>query len=103
MLFIFRPVRVEQINRAAPHVDAPRLEIDLVHGYLDRADQRLAFRVQHRFNRQILGIQPRVILGLPVILVDRLLKIAFAIKQSDADKTEAEVTGRFGVVAGENA
>jgi hypothetical protein len=35
--------------------------------------------------------------------VNRLLKITFAVKQTDADKAETQVAGGFRVVAGEDA
>ena len=37
------------------------------------------------------------------LLIDRLLEIPFAIKQADADESDAQIAGRSGVVAGKNA
>ncbi len=93
VLFVFRTVGVQQVHCAASDIDAPGLEIYFVHGDFDRADQRLALRVQHRFDGKILWIQARVIFRLPVVLVDGLLEVAFPIKQTHADEPEAEVAG----------
>ena len=43
VLFVLRPVRVEQINRATTDIDAPGVETDFVHRDFHLADQRFAF------------------------------------------------------------
>ena len=62
-----------------------------------------ALGIQHRFERHVLRVNRIVKFRLPVVRVNRLLEITFAVKQTDADKTEAEVAGGFRVVAGQNA
>jgi hypothetical protein len=69
---------------------------------LNLANDRLAFRVQHRFERQVLRIEQRIIFRLPIIRVDRLLKITLAVEQADADKAKAKVAGGFRMVAGKH-
>src|SRR6266850_4013446 len=98
MLLILRQIRVEQINWTAAHVHAPGLESDLPVDHAHRTDQRLAMRVEHRLDGKIFWIEQRIIIDLPVIVTDRLLKIAFAIKNTDANKTEPEITRRFCMV-----
>ena len=98
-MFVFRPVRIQQIDRAAAHIDPPGLEVNLGHRDLDHADQRLAFGVQHRLDGQVLRVKQCVVLRLPIILIDRLLKITFAVKQADADEAKAQIAGRFCVIA----
>ena len=103
MLLVLRQVGVEQIDRHAADVDAPGLEDHDVHADFHAADEPLAVGVQHRFHRHVLRVNRIVKFRLPVVGVDRLLEIAFAVEQADADEAEAEVAGGFGVVAGEDA
>ena len=65
--------------------------------------ERLAVGAEHRFQRHVFRVHQIVEFGLPVVRVNGLLKIAFAVEQADADEAEAEVAGGFGVVAGEDA
>src|SRR5665213_560468 len=102
-LLVLRQVRVEQKNRHAPDVDAPDLEVHGVHADLDVADEPFAFRVQHRLERHVVRLDGIVKFRLPVVVVNRLLKITFAVKQTDADEAEAEIAGGFRVVAGEDS
>ena len=103
VLFVLREIRVKEIDRDAADVDAPGAEGNLAGGDFHRADDGFALVVQHGLDGQIVRVEQIVVLGLPVVLVNRLLKITFAIKQTDADEAEAEIAGRLGVVAGKNA
>ena len=103
MLGVVGMVGVQQIDRHAPDVHAPRLEEDPVHVDLHLQHQRLAVHVQHGFQRHGLRVHQIVKFGLPVVRVDGLLEITFAVEQPDADEAQAEVAGGLGVVAGENA
>ena len=103
MLVVFRQIGVEQIDRHAPDVDAPGLERHVFHVDLDAAHEPFALGVQHRFQRHVLRIDQIVKLRLPVVRVNRLLEIALAVKQADADKAEAKVARGFGVVARQDA
>ena len=49
------------------------------------------------------GIQRRVVFRLPVFLIDRLLEIAFPVKQADSDKAEAEIAGGTRMIPRQNA
>ncbi len=98
-----RQIGVDQINRAAADINHPGAKRHRLGGDLHRANQRLAVVVQHRLKRKILRVKLAVILRLPVLGTDRLLKIALAVKQADADKAKAKVAGRLGVVAGQHA
>ncbi len=103
MLGVFRAVGIEQIHRHAPDVHAPGLKEDAVHVNFHVAYERLAVGIQHGFERHIFRIHQIVEFGLPVVRVNGLLEIAFAVKQTDADKAKSEVAGGFGVVAGQDA
>jgi hypothetical protein len=103
MLRVFRQIRVEQIHRDATGVDTPGAKINAVHADFRVADKRLAVGVEHGLERHVLRVNHRVVFGLPVVGINRLLEIAFAVKKADADEAEAEVAGGLGVVAGQNA
>jgi len=62
------------------------------------ANEGIAFSVQHGLQRQVLRVQQGVILGLPIIRIDRLLEITLAVKQTHPDESEPEVAGRLGVI-----
>ncbi len=96
VLLVLRQVGVEEVSRAAAHVDAPGFEINLVHPDVHLADDRLAVRGEHRFDREILRVQQRVVIHLPVVLVDHLLEIAFAVEEADADEAKPEIAGGLG-------
>ncbi len=100
-LFVFRAVAVEQVDRASPHVRAPGLEVDPVQVDVDIGNDGLAVGAQHGLERQRLRVEPRIVLGLPAVLVDRLLKIPLAVEDADPDETDSKVAGRAGVIAGE--
>ena len=53
--------------------------------------------------RQLVGVEDGVALLLPAVAVERLLEVAVAVEQADADERDAEVGGRLEVVAGEDA
>src|SRR5258708_6884062 len=99
MLLVLGAIGVEQINRYPPYVRAPGLEGNLIHPDFNATDHRLPLLVQHGLDWEVLGIQQRVILGLPIVSIDGLLKIAFPIEQADPDKTKAKVARRFGMIA----
>ena len=103
VLGVFRPICVKQINRVAPDIDPPCLEINIGEFNLDTAHQRLSLVIQDRLQGQVLWIEERLKFVLPIVLVDLLLEVAFAIKQADAGKTNVEIAGRFGVIARQNA
>ena len=71
-------------------------------GDLHRANQRLGVTVQHRLEWEILRVKLAVVFRLPVFGIDRLLKIALAVKQADPHEAKAEVAGRLRVVAGQH-
>src|SRR6202000_3000845 len=94
-LLVLRQIRIEQINGAAAAVHAPDLEVHGGHADLDIADQAVALRVHERFERDVVGVDRIVKFRLPIVRINGLLKITFAIEQTDADETEAEVAGGF--------
>src|SRR5256885_305554 len=79
MLLIFGPVGVQQINRNPPHISPPGLERHLVHPNIHLANERLPLFVQHRFDGQVLWVQQCVVFGLPIVSVERSLRIATAL------------------------
>ena len=54
-------------------------------------------------DRQAVGVEHRVGLLLPALARERLLEVAVAVEQADADDRDAEVAGGLEVVAGEDA
>src|SRR5882757_9841903 len=75
----------------------------LAHADIYLANHRFTFFIQHRLDWQILRIEQGVIFGLPVVRIDRLLKVPFAIEQTDAGKADSQVVGRFCVVTRKNS
>ena len=69
----------------------------------DLDGQRAAVGVAQEADRQVVGIQDRVVLLLPALGVEGLLEVAGAIEQADAQDRHAEVAGRLEVVAREDA
>ena len=102
-LLVLRQVGVEQVGRATADVDAPRLELHLADAHLDGADERLAVLVEHGLDGEVLRLELGVVIDLPVVLIDRLLEVAFAIEQADADEAEPEIARGFRMIAGEDA
>jgi hypothetical protein len=102
VLLVLRAVRVEQVDDAATYVHAPCLEQDAAHRDVELTHHDVAVRVEHGLERQELGIEQRVVLGLPGVLADRLLEVALAVEEAHPRKTEPEVARRLGVVAGED-
>ena len=100
---IRRQVGVDEINRAAADVDHPDPKLHRLGRDLDFTNDRLALVVEYRLKREIRRVELAVILRLPVVGIDRLLKVAFAVKQTDTHKTESKVAGRLGVVAGQHS
>ena len=102
-LLILRPVAVEQVDGTTADVDAPGLEVDAGQVDLHAADHRIPDVVQHRFERQCLGIEEGVVLGLPIVLVDRLLKVALAVEEADADESKPQIACGTGVVSSQDS
>ena len=102
MRLVLRQVCVQQIHRHSAHVNPPRPESDHRGRDPHSAFDGLAACVQDRFERQVRWIQQRIILRLPIILVDGLHEIALAIKQADTHKPQAQIARRLGVVTSEH-
>ena len=102
-LFVLRNIRIEQINGATAHDHFPRLERHGRETDFDFANQRLPIGAEHRLHRQIIRIQRPVIIDLPILAVDRLLKIALAVKETDAHQPDSEVTGRLQMIPRQHA
>ena len=103
MLLVLRQIRVQQIERHAPDIHAPDLEVHHVQADFHGADEPFAIRIQHRLQRHVVRIHRIVVFRLPVVGVNGLLKIALPVKQADADKSQAEIAGGLGMVAGQDA
>src|ERR1019366_5359355 len=103
MLFILWEVGIKKINRNAANVDAPGTETDIASGDFHGTNDGFVLFIQHRLNRKIRRVKQIVELGLPVVCIDGLLKISFAVKQADADKSQAQIARGFGVVSCENS
>ncbi len=72
-------------------------------GLLDRDGRRAAVGLAQQRDRQLVGVEDRVGLLLPALARERLLEVAVAVEQADADDRHAEVAGGLEVVAGEDA
>ena len=99
MGFIRRQVGIDQIHRAATDVDHPDAKLHRLRSDFDLADNRLPIIIKHRLQREVCRIKLAVILRLPIVGVDRLLKISLAIKQANPHKPQPKITSRLGVVA----
>ena len=96
-------VGVEQDERDAADLGDPEPRLDLAPGQR-HADQHVAPGVAgHRAHRQPREVVLRVGVLLVAVGVDRLLEVAGAIEQPDADQRQAEVAGALQMVAGEDA
>ena len=54
-------------------------------------------------DRQLVGVEDRVVLLLPAVPGERLAEVAVPVEQSHADQRDAQVAGRLEMVAGEDA
>ena len=93
MLFVLREIGVEQVNRVAPDIDPPRAEADLARRDANLADDGIAVGIQQRLHRQVERVEQVVEFSLPVVIVDRLLEVAFAVEKADPDKADAQIAG----------
>ena len=96
-------VGVEQIERNAPHLHLPDLRVDVAARKIHADAERLAVRVRLRLHRHVIEIVVGVALLLPAVGVERLAEVALLIQQAHADERDAQIAGRFEMVAGENA
>jgi hypothetical protein len=95
-------VGVEQVQRNAtdlhaPHLDADRYELAGIVCELDDGPHLL------EREGQPFRVVLRVALGLPVARVELLPEVALAVEEPEADERNAEVRGRFQMVACEHA
>ena len=72
-------------------------------GEVEAHGERLARGVAHQGDRQLVGVEHRVVLLLPAVRRQRLLEVAAAIEQPHAEDRDPEVAGALEVVAGEDA
>src|SRR5512136_2293835 len=100
---VLRQIGVQKIDRGAPDPDSPSLEIHFAVPDFYSTDNRVSLLVSHQRDRQSRGIIRRIAFDLPSLGRNLLLEIALAVEQRNADKREAEVAGRFCMVAGEDA
>ena len=54
----------------------------------------LALLVEDRFEGKVSRVELGVVFGLPVLMVDGLLEVTFAVEEADADEPEPEIAGR---------
>jgi len=92
-------IRVEQKQRHPPHVHAPNLKVHHVQADFHRADEPVAIRIKHRLHRHVVRIHRIIVLRLPIVGIDGLLKIALPVKEADPHETQIEVAGGFRMVA----
>ena len=96
-------VGVEQEDRRPPDLDRPDRDLEVAARQRDADRQRLAVAALDPPDRQ----PAQVVVGVGVLLVavgiDRLVEVAAAVHQPDADERQRHVRGRLHVVAGEDA
>jgi hypothetical protein len=103
-LVVVRDVRVQQEQRHATDLSDPHLGAQHAaagQGQLDAGGG--AVRLAQERQRQVVRVDERVGLVLPALAGQRLLEVAGAVQQPDADDRHAEVGRGLQVVAGEDA
>ena len=102
-LGVLRQPGVEQDQLDVANLDLPELGLNGAPGKLDRHQHFIALRIKHRGNRQVIEIGVVIRCLLMPVGGQRLLEIALAVKQPDADKRQAHVAGCLAVIPGQNA
>ncbi len=100
---VLRNVRVEQENRGPTNLGAPYGDLEVAVGQLDGDLQGLAVGALGATDREARQVEVRVGVLLVPIGVDRLVEVAVAIHQADADERERHVGRGLRMVAGEHA
>ena len=97
---IRRVVAIEQVKLHPADLHLPGAQPDRVTGQVDLQPQPFAVRVAQRRDRQLSGVVVRVEGLLRSILVNHLAKIALLVEQPQPNHRDAQVAGRFKLVAG---
>ncbi len=96
-------VAVEEVDDDPADADPPGPEPDLAAADRHDSDDGVALGVQHGLQGQVLRVERGVGFDLPVLVVERLHEIAFAIEQADSDEPEPQIAGRLGMVGRKDA
>src|SRR5436305_8659603 len=102
-LFVLFYIRVEQVERNAPYVNAPSLRAHHAFAHQDFDDDGRARLVFDLMNRQHRRISLAVKLFLPAVAFQALAEIAVAIEQADGDERKAKIACGFQVIARKHA
>ena len=100
---VLRQPGIEQDEPDMADADFPDLGMHGPAGKGDLDQDVFALRVENRGNRQVVEVGIVVDRLLLTVAIQRLLEIALAIEQADADEGQAHVAGRLAVVAGKDA
>src|SRR5438874_11583150 len=99
---VFRNIGVEQVDvyTADAQFPNPCKNIPVQNG---NRDKKFCFAAADFSDRQVIKILIEINRLLNAVLVDLLPEIAVSVKQTDRDEFQIKITGRFAMVAGENA
>ena len=96
-------IRIQKVQRDAAHRQGPYLGMNGAAGKVNSHLEPLAVFVAHRRHRHFGVLLWRVVVYLVAVQRDRLLEIAVAVQQADAQHVHVAIAGFFEVVAGEYA
>jgi len=99
----FPPGRCREKDGNASDVDSPGPKAHGQGRQGHRADIRLPFRIQDGIERQIAGLEGRIGFDLPVGMIHALGEISLAVEKAEADKIQAQIAGRLGMVGGQDS
>ena len=102
-LGVLRQPGVEQNEPDMADLGFPELGLNGPAGEFDGHQNVLAMGVEDRRDRQVVEVGIVVGRVLLAVGIERLLEIALAVKQADADERQAHVAGGFAMVASKNA
>src|SRR5512147_1625648 len=96
-------VGVEQIERHAPDVDPPDLDVHDPTAHDDIDGERLIVRSRDAYGGQVFEVVP----GPPFVLqpgkIETLVKIPFAVEEPDSHQRDGQIGGRLQHVTGQHS
>ena len=101
-LFILFDVCVEQVERDAPDINAPRLRFDIAATHQDFDVDGRALFIFDLLNRKHVWMSFTVVFFLPAVASQALTKISVAIEQPDSDERHTQIARGFQVIAREH-
>ena len=93
---IGRDVRVEQVQRDPPHVDAPH-----PYGHVDAGEVDVDLDAR-RLDAERLGVDAFVAFALPPVTIEFLVEVTLRVEQPDGHQRHTEIGAGLEVIAGEH-